>query len=128
MQAPPHRRLQALVSRPAAAAARRAIVTAARDRLRAALAPLGDGDQFVNAEQIAELAEAARELLDEHSTTALLSVLCGLCMHARLTANAAVTIIGGVAVCDEHTGYVQGGDFSRALALVIDQEGGRPAT
>lgn len=98
-------------------------MTAARDRLRAALDAFdaGSGADL-------DVIDAARELLDDRTTQALLSVLCGLCMHARLTANAAVTIIGGVAVCDEHTGYVQGGDFSRALALVIDQEGGRPAT
>jgi hypothetical protein len=108
-------------------------MSAARDRLRAALDPL-DGEHavvvgehvVVDGDQIAELIAAARELLDDRTTQALLSVVCCLCMHARLTANAATTIINGQAVCDEHAGYVQGGDFASYLSLVIAQEGGRP--
>jgi hypothetical protein len=47
---------------------------------------------------------------------------CALCLFnepasAGDVANAD-TIINGQAVCLDHTGYVQGGDFSQALALL----------
>ena len=48
---------------------------------------------------------------------------CCLCLHVREgVASAADTIINGQAVCYDHMGYVQGGAFSAALAIVKETE------
>jgi len=52
-----------------------------------------------------------------------MKLYCCLCLHARAgTANDAVTVINGQAVCYDHMGYVQGGQFTIALGLVKEQE------
>lgn len=49
---------------------------------------------------------------------------CCLCLHARKgVAEEAITIINGQAVCEDHMSYVQGDNFSSALATVKREEG-----
>jgi hypothetical protein len=50
---------------------------------------------------------------------------CSLCLHAKTgLADKAETIINGHAVCYDHMGYVQGGEWSLALAALLREKGG----
>lgn len=42
-------------------------------------------------------------------------LLCCLCLFRPGRTAAAVTVMNGHAVCEPHTGYVQGGDHAQAL-------------
>ena len=54
-------------------------------------------------------------------------LICCLCLFARTgAASPADTIINGQAVCIDHAGYVQGGEFSSALNAAVREEGQRP--
>jgi len=46
---------------------------------------------------------------------------CCLCLHHRIPEDSdgnAITIINGQAVCYQHMGYVQGGQFTRVLGAI----------
>lgn len=45
-----------------------------------------------------------------------MTLYCCICLHLRETASEAYTVMNGQAVCEDHTGYVQGGLFTAALA------------
>jgi hypothetical protein len=60
---------------------------------------------------------------DTDATAAASVLACSLCLFTRTEANAAVTVLNGQAVCEDHLGYVQGGDHFIALRTVRLQEG-----
>lgn len=45
-------------------------------------------------------------------------LFCAICLFSAEMAQEADTVINGQAVCLDHAGYVQGGEFTRAIALV----------
>ena len=48
---------------------------------------------------------------------------CAICLFTvEGRANEADTVINGQAVCMDHAGYVQGGDFTRAIALAKSEQ------
>jgi hypothetical protein len=52
-----------------------------------------------------------------------MTLCCCLCLFLREgEATEAVTVMSGHAVCEDHMGYVQGGDFSRRLRFAREQE------
>lgn len=52
-----------------------------------------------------------------------MKLFCCLCLHARAgLANEADTVINGQAVCYDHMGYVQGGQFTLALGAVKEHD------
>jgi hypothetical protein len=53
-----------------------------------------------------------------------MELCCSLCLYDPLSENEAgvlLTIINGHLVCEGHCGYVQGGDWSLALATIRNQ-------
>jgi hypothetical protein len=49
-------------------------------------------------------------------------LFCALCWYTRADAEDAVMVIDGYSVCDDHAGYFQGGQLSRAIAVVKKED------
>lgn len=77
---------------------------------------------------LVRIREIARTVLEgrRREPAGGVTLCCCLCLHVREgVASPADTIINGHAVCYDHMGYVQGGQFSAALSVAREAEARR---
>ena len=68
---------------------------------------------------MASLLELVRTLL---APKPRLKLYCVFCYFVRDEPSLAITIMNGQAICDDHSYYTQGGEFTKTLIMVKNDE------